>query len=92
MQISSAKFRLTALLLALFFGIFGAHRFYVGKVGTGIVQLLLTLSIIGIFVASVWVVIDWIMIATGTFEDKRGRPLTVWTNSTIYEEDYQGSR
>ena len=80
MEISSSKFRLTALLLAIFFGIFGVHRFYVRKIGTGMVQLLLTLSILGLVVSSWWVIIDWIMIAAGTFEDKRGRPLTVWTN------------
>lgn len=79
MQQPSTKLRLVALLLAVFLGAFGVHRFYVNKVGTGIMQLLLTCSIIGIFVSSWWVIIDWILIASGTFTDKEGNPLTVWT-------------
>jgi TM2 domain-containing membrane protein YozV len=83
MKQPSQKLRLTALLLALVFGAFGVHRFYVRKIGTGMVQLLLTLSLIGFFVSSWWVIIDWVMIAAGTFEDKDGNPLIVWTRNTI---------
>lgn len=36
---NSNKDWLTTLLLCLFLGSFGAHRFYVNKVGTGLVQL-----------------------------------------------------
>jgi len=36
----SPKSRLVALLLCFFFGILGAHRFYVGKIGTGVLMLL----------------------------------------------------
>ncbi|OJY74668.1 MAG: hypothetical protein BGP12_06860 [Rhodospirillales bacterium 70-18] len=79
MQQPSEKLRLVALLLAILFGGFGVHRFYVGKVGTGIVQLLLTCSVVGILINMWWVLIDWIMIAAGSFEDKQGNPLTVWT-------------
>jgi TM2 domain-containing membrane protein YozV len=79
MQQPSDKLRLVALLLAILFGGFGVHRFYVGKVGTGIVQLLLTCSVVGILINMWWVLIDWIMIAAGSFEDKHGKPLTVWT-------------
>lgn len=36
----SDKSNVVALLLCVFFGFLGAHRFYVGKIGTGVVQLL----------------------------------------------------
>jgi TM2 domain-containing membrane protein YozV len=66
---SDKKF-LPALLLAIFLGAFGAHRFYVGKVGTAILQLL-TCGGVGI-----WAIVDIIMIATGSFTDKEGRKLS----------------
>ena len=54
------------LLLCLILGGLGIHRFYVGKVGTGILMIL-TLGGFGI-----WVLIDLIMIAVGSFKDKNG--------------------
>ena len=30
-----------AILLCFFFGVLGVHRFYVGKIGTGILQLIM---------------------------------------------------
>ena len=36
----SSKSRMVALLLCFFLGTLGAHRFYVGKIGTGVVWLL----------------------------------------------------
>ncbi|MCC8988692.1 MAG: TM2 domain-containing protein [Candidatus Contendobacter sp.] len=64
---------LPAFLLCFFLGIFGAHRFYVGKIGTGILQLV-TLG--GFFI---WALIDFIMIIAGAFTDKEGKKITQWT-------------
>ena len=52
----SDKKRLLAALLCFFFGIFGAHRFYAGKIGTGFLQLL-TIGGLGI-----WAMIDLLII------------------------------
>jgi TM2 domain-containing membrane protein YozV len=54
------------LLLSLFFGAFGADRFYVGKIGTGVLKLL-TLGGCGI-----WSLIDLILLLMGKFKDKDG--------------------
>jgi TM2 domain-containing membrane protein YozV len=58
-----------AILLCFFLGALGLHRFYVGKIGTGILMLL-TLGGFGI-----WVIIDFVMIVVGKFTDKEGRAL-----------------
>lgn len=62
----SDKDWLVTLLLSLFLGTLGIHRFYTGKIGTGILQLI-TLGGCGI-----WTLIDIIMISTGNFKDKDG--------------------
>lgn len=60
---------LTTLLLAIFLGGLGVHRFYTGHTMIGVVQLL-TLGGCGI-----WALIDIIQIATGNFRDSQGNPL-----------------
>ena len=74
-----------ALLLCFFLGGFGAHRFYVGKTGTAIAQLLLTIIVVvlsiilvGYFLVAavgIWVLVDLIMIIIGSFTDKNGLPV-----------------
>jgi len=59
---------LTTLLLCIFLSTFGAHRFYVGKMGTGVLMILfdwLTLFI--------WNLVDLILIVTGKFKDSDGK-------------------
>ena len=69
----SDKQLIVALLLSIFVGILGIHRMYVGKIGTGIVMLLLSLSLVGLLATGIWALIDLIVIATGNFKDKEGR-------------------
>ena len=68
----SDKKRLVALLLCLFLGWLGIHRFYVGKIGTGVIWLV-TFGLGGI-----GSLIDLIMIIIGSFADKQGNKLTEW--------------
>ena len=56
----SERSRLLAAILAFFFGVFGAHRFYAGKIGTAVLQLC-TLGGLG-----VWSFIDFIIILFGS--------------------------
>ena len=65
----SDKDWLTTLLLFLFLGGIGVHRFYVGKTGTGILYIF-TFGLFGI-----GVIIDFIKILTGKFTDKQGLPV-----------------
>ncbi|MFT5732196.1 MAG: TM2 domain-containing membrane protein YozV [Planctomycetota bacterium] len=62
-------------LLCWFLGVFGVHRFYAGKVGTGILMFL-TIGGLGI-----WWLIDMIVILVGSFRDKENRLIFKWTET-----------
>ena len=68
-QPTSEKDWLVALLLCILVGALGVHRFYVGKIGTGILWLITG----GCFLIG-WIV-DIVMIANGSFTDGDGLPL-----------------
>lgn len=60
---------LTTLLLCIFVGIFGVHRFYTGHIAIGIIQLLTAGG------CGIWTLVDLIMIVTDNYKDANGLPL-----------------
>jgi hypothetical protein len=71
----SDKSRAVALALCIPLGVFGAHRFYVGKIGTGLLQLC-TFGGFGL-----WYLYDLITIASGEFRDGDDRRVSLWDPS-----------
>ncbi len=69
----SDKSRAIALVLGGCLGIFGAHRYYVGKIGTGILQ---TLTVGG---GGLWWLYDMILVSFGAFTDSEGRRVKHWS-------------
>ncbi len=65
-QQTSEKNYIAMILLCFFLGSLGIHRFYAGKIGTGILMII-TLGGLGI-----WTLIDLIVIIIGNFKDKEG--------------------
>ena len=86
--IVSSKSRLAITLLSFFLGYLGIHRFYAGKVGSGILILLLTIfgglttfiviGFIPLAIVAVWTLIDFIMAVSGNFKDKDGLRIKNW--------------
>lgn len=68
----SDKSRAVALALCIPLGVFGAHRFYVGKIGTGLLQVC-TFGGLGL-----WYLYDLITIASGEFRDSNDRRVSLW--------------
>jgi hypothetical protein len=73
---ASPRSRLVAQLLAFFLGVFGAHRFYVGRTQSAILQAL-TLGGLGL-----WWFYDNVMILTGSFRDGEGLLVSNWEPET----------
>ncbi|WP_096386240.1 TM2 domain-containing protein [Mycoplasmopsis bovigenitalium] len=63
------KSKITAILLCFFLGGLGIHRFYVGKIGTGVIWLLTG----GLF--GIGSIVDFILLIIGKFKDKQGNKL-----------------
>jgi hypothetical protein len=69
----SPKSRTATLLLGLFTGFVGGHRFFAGKAGTGVLMAC-TLGGLGL-----WWIADLIVIYTGEFTDGKGRRIVHWS-------------
>lgn len=73
------KSKIVAAVLAFMFGSLGIHNFYLGYIGKGVTQLLLTIIgwiiIIGPILSIVWSIIEFVMILTGTLDDANGNKL-----------------
>ncbi|WP_273755494.1 TM2 domain-containing protein [Bartonella sp. MM73XJBT.G] len=81
----SDKSRLAIALVCWFFGWLGIHRFMAGKVGTGIVMLLISLLSIPftmgvgiLLITGPWSFIDFIVILSGYFRDENGDKIINW--------------
>jgi len=57
---TGGKNKYVAAVLAFVFGVLGVHRFYLGRTGSGILMLVLSLTVIGLFVTGLWALIDTI--------------------------------
>lgn len=69
------KSKLIAGLLGIFIGYLGIHRFYLGYVGIGVAQIIVTICTCGI--GGLWGFIEGILILVGSAitTDAEGRPL-----------------
>jgi len=72
-SVISEKKNLVVFLLCFFFGYMGVHRFYVGKIGTGLIQFF-TFGGFGI-----WWFIDLVIVLCGGFTDKEGKEIKNWS-------------
>jgi len=69
-----AKSRIAAGLLGIFLGHIGIHRFFLGYIGIGILQIFVTLITFGI--GGLWGFVEGILILTGSINrDAKGVPL-----------------
>jgi TM2 domain len=69
----SERTRGVAVPMAILLGLFGAHRFYVGKTGTGLLMLC-TMGGCGL-----WWLYDLILLLAGEFRDGDGRRVVRWS-------------
>ncbi|MBV7259368.1 TM2 domain-containing protein [Erythrobacter crassostreae] len=70
-----------AYLLWLFLGFFGVHRFYAGSTKTGVMQLVLALSVVGWLVLIPWLLADLVLIP-GMIRDENMKTINMLTHGS----------
>lgn len=55
---NQGKSMVVAYILWYFLGMFGGHRFYMGKTGSAVAQLILTITVVGSIATFIWWVVD----------------------------------
>ena len=76
--VGAPKQWIVAVLLAFFLGPLGIHNFYLGYTTKGIIQLVISLTVVGLIVTGIWAFIDFIMLImrSGSYAcDAQGQPL-----------------
>ena len=73
---SGDRNKYVAALLAFFVGIFGIHRFYLGRNGSAVLMLVLSATIVGLIVTGIWAFIDtirYLVMSDAEFEQRYAR-------------------
>ncbi|MCL6456860.1 MAG: TM2 domain-containing protein [Gorillibacterium sp.] len=55
---NQGKNMVVAYVLWYFLGVVGGHRFYMGKTGSAVVQLILSITVVGLIVTLIWWIVD----------------------------------
>ncbi len=73
-QAGDAKSKIVAGILGILVGGLGIHRFYLGYIGMGIAQIIVTICTCGF--GAIWGFIEGILILVGSIDkDAQGKPL-----------------
>jgi TM2 domain-containing membrane protein YozV len=59
---ANKKSAVVAYLLWFFLGMFGAHNFYLRRVGVAVAHLILTITLIGSLITLLWIIVDAFLI------------------------------
>lgn len=68
--------KILAAAIAFFFGVLGLHRFYLGRTGSGVLMLVLSITVVGLLVTVPWSLIDtvrYLAMPEDEFADRYGR-------------------
>ena len=68
---------LICLMLIIFLGLIGAHKFYAGRILSAIILLIFSITIIGLIVSILIWIIDLIKLLSGNFRDAKGRYIKI---------------